>query len=88
MQTFILKHEIVVGVSSLLHVRDNLDIIRNTVKAVSYLSMNYEFVNLPISLEILKRLMPLLDTFYEDTADNKNMINLIFSISNILKGDS
>lgn len=88
MQTFILKHEIVVGVSSLLHVRANLDIIRNTVKAVSYLSMNYEFVNQPISLEILKRLMPLLDTFYEDTTDNKNMINLIFSISNILKGDS
>lgn len=86
-QSFILKPEIVQGVNSLLNVNENLDIIKNTVKAVSYLSMNYEFVNQPISLQILKRLMPLLDTLCVNQTDDKDMINLIFSISNILKGD-
>lgn len=70
-----------------MSVRENPDIIRNSVKAVSYLSMNYDFVNQPISLDILRNLMPLLDMFHNDPANSKHIANLIFSISNIVKGD-
>ena len=57
--------------------------MKNTVKACTYLSMNYEFVSTKLSLDVLKNLLPLLDKF---TGVDK--INLIYSISNILKGDN
>lgn len=56
--------------------------MRNTVKACTYLSMNYEFVSTNLSLDILKNLMPLLNTF-----SGTDQYNLIFTIANILKGD-
>lgn len=44
----------------MLKITWNSDIIKDTVRAVTYLSMNYVFVNSQISIEVLKRLMPLL----------------------------
>lgn len=45
--------------------------------------MNYEFVSSKLSLEVLKNLMPLMLIF---SGHDKN--NLIYSISNILKGEN
>ena len=88
-QRFILKPEIIVGVTHLLKITWNSDIIKDTVRAVTYLSMNYVFVNSQISIEVLKRLMPLLTVLQESgEAKLSTSVNLIFSIANIVKGDS
>ncbi len=44
--------------------------------------MNYEFVSTNLSLAVLKNLMPLLKTF-----EGTDKLNLVYSISNILKGE-
>lgn len=44
--------------------------------------MNYEFVSLSLSKNILEKLMPLLQQF-----SGSDKLNLIFTITNILKGD-
>ena len=68
-QRYILKHEIVIGVTHLLSVPHN-EILYNAVKACTYLTMNYEFVNQPTSLMLLKKLMPLLDLFTSEGKQN------------------
>lgn len=55
-----MSHEVVIGLNQLLERSEHLDILQNTVKACTYLSMNYEFVSASLSLDILKNLMPLL----------------------------
>jgi len=62
-QRFILKREIIIGVTELLRVHCNPNIVKDTIRAVTYISMNYEFVNSSLSLEMLKKLMPLLKQF-------------------------
>lgn len=44
--------------------------------------MNYEFVTSHLSLEVLKNLIPLISKF-----SGNDTSNLIYTISNILKGD-
>jgi len=55
-----LSKEVILGITHLLELSDQQDIIKNTVKACTYLSMNYEFVSSKLSLDVLKNLMPLL----------------------------
>ncbi|CDW78052.1 UNKNOWN [Stylonychia lemnae] len=78
-----LSKEVILGITHLLELSDEQDIIKNTVKACTYLSMNYEFVSSKLSLDVLKNLMPLLTIFQGD-----DKLHLIYSISNILKGDN
>jgi hypothetical protein len=88
-QRFIQKRELVLGVTQLLQVQGHKEILGNTVKACTYLTMDYEFVNRPLSLDLLMRLVPLIDYFAADiNIDSRNIINLIFSISNIVKGSN
>lgn len=78
-----LQHEVILGIKHLLEQIDELDIVKNTVKACTYLSMNYEFVSSKLSLDVLQNLMPLMYNF-----QGNDKMNLIYSISNILKGDN
>jgi hypothetical protein len=54
-----MKREVILGVTNLLAVYEHRDILSNTIKACTYLTMNYDFVVQPLSLELLKRLMDL-----------------------------
>ena len=81
-QEKLLSQEVIIGIGNLLEESDNEDILRNTVKACTYLSMNYKFVSTHLSLEILKNLMTFMHVF-----KGEDRFNLIFSITNILKGD-
>jgi len=81
-QEKLLSQEVILGMTHLLEQVEDHEILRNTVKACTYLSMNYEFVSTYLSLEILKNLIPFLYVFQDE-----DKMNLIFSISNILKGD-
>lgn len=86
-QRFILKRELIFGVANLLSVLGHREILGNAVKACTYLTMDYEFVSQPISMELLQRLVPLVDYFAEDDHDNpRNFFNLVYCITNIVKG--
>lgn len=58
-QDYMMKREVILGVTHLLAVYEHRDILSNTIKACTYLTMNYDFVVQPLSLELLKRLMNL-----------------------------
>lgn len=54
--------EVVTGICDLLQQMKHHDIIRYTIKACTYISMNYDFIKQSIfSLDILKVMMTLLD---------------------------
>lgn len=48
-----LSHDVILGIKHLLEQIEELDIVKNTVKACTYLSMNYEFVSSKLSLDVL-----------------------------------
>mmetsp|Transcript_17153 Transcript_17153/g.26518 ORF Transcript_17153/g.26518 Transcript_17153/m.26518 type:complete len:116 (+) Transcript_17153:3965-4312(+) len=77
--------EVVNGICELLRQTKHSDIVRHTIKACTYISMNYEFIKKSeLSLDILKSMMQLLDTM--KTRDDQ--YNIILTIKNILKGDN
>jgi len=80
-QEKLMSHEVILGINHLLELKGQPDILRNTVKACTYLSMNYEFVAKSHSLDVLKNLMTLMDDF-----DGNDKVNLTFIFANILKG--
>jgi hypothetical protein len=54
--------KIVRGICDLLQQVNHMDIIRYTIKACTYISMNYKFIkNSKFSKDILKQMMRLLD---------------------------
>ncbi len=58
------KPEVVRGVTHLLTVTDSFpDIISNTVKACTYMTLNFDFVSSSSSINMLKNLMPLTEYF-------------------------
>jgi hypothetical protein len=81
-----LKTEVVLGVAHLLTITHNPEIISSTLKACTYLTMTYEFVSKTISLAILKNLTPLMDLMIRGEECTQDIINLVFSISNLAKG--
>ena len=81
-----LKQEVVEGVAYLLTILHNSDIISSTLKACTYLTMTYEFVSSPLSLAVLRNLMPLLDFLYKPNECSQDIINLVQSIANLVKG--
>ena len=61
-QERLLATEVVTGICELLNQNKHIDIIRYTIKACTYISMNYEFIKeSQFSLDILKSMMTLLD---------------------------
>ena len=62
-QEKLLASEVIIGINELLEQHAFEDILKHTVKACTFLSMNYEFVSTSLSLDILKNLMPLLNKF-------------------------
>jgi hypothetical protein len=61
-----------------------MDIVRHTIKACTYISMNYEFISeSKYSLDVLKSLMTLL----EISSERHDQFNIILTIKNMLKGD-
>ena len=72
------------GMCELLRQKKHTDIIRYTIKACTYISMNYDFIKQSIfSLDILKAMMTLLDQM----TSRDDRYNIILTIKNILKGD-
>jgi hypothetical protein len=58
------KPEVVKGVTHLLTLTDCFpDIVSNTVKACTHMTMNFDFVSHPSSLEMLKNMLALTDYF-------------------------
>ena len=78
-----MKKELVTGVTHLLSVKENKEILSNTVKASTFLTMNYEFVSSPQSLDILIRLMPLLNIFIVDPSHSQVNDKDLHNVSNI-----
>lgn len=57
-----MSEKVVFGVCVLLRMTNEIDIVRDTIKACTYISMNYDFVKQSrFSLIILQALMMLLD---------------------------
>jgi len=81
-----LKEEVVLGVAHLLTITHNSEIITSTLRACTFLTMTHEFVASPVSLCILKNLIPLMDILNHNTNKFKDMINLVQSITNLVKG--
>lgn len=76
--------EVVQGICQLLNQNKHIEIIRYTIKACTYISMNYEFIKESLySLDILKSMMRLLDKM----KNRNDQFNIILTIKNILKGD-
>lgn len=83
-QERLMAAEVVEGICELLSQKKQPDIIRYTIKACTYISMNYEFISQSkFSLNILKKMMSLLDVM----AHRDDKYNIILTIKNILKGD-
>lgn len=61
-----------------------MDIVRHTIKACTYISMNYDFIKESrFSMIILQSMMQLL----EQMPHPDDQFNIILTIKNILKGD-
>ena len=76
--------EVVQGIGQLLNLHKHKDIIRYTIKACTYISMNYEFIkSATLSVDILKEMLLLL----ESLPDKNDQTNIIMTIKNIIKGD-
>ena len=89
--------QIIRGIVHLLNQDSRYDNITSyTVKACTYISLNFNFLNSEMSLQMLQALLPLLDRL--STQPTKALIkmeeitlisdkeNCIFAISNLLKG--
>ena len=76
-----LKPEVVRGVTHLLTATDSFpDVISNTVKACTYLTLNFEFVSNPSSINMLKNLMQLTEYFKRSKVpaqQEEDVINLV-----------
>ena len=78
-----MDNDIVAGMCDLLQQSEHIDIQRFTIKACTYVSMNYDFVNEEAYSG------PILCTFMEliDIMEQRNdQYNIIQTIRNILKG--
>ena len=81
------KPEVITGVIHLLSKTENLStVISNTVKACTYLTLNFDFVSGPTSITMLIKMIPLID-YYEkkQPGGNMNLQDLICCISNLLR---
>lgn len=59
-----IKPEVIKGVTHLLTVTDSFpDVISNTVKACTFMTLNFEFVSGTSSINMLKNLMSLTEYF-------------------------
>lgn len=80
----LMAKEVVTGICDLLSMKKHKDIIRFTIKACTYISMNYDFIKRSdLSLDILKCFMKLLDQM----TGKDDIYNISMAIKNILKGD-
>lgn len=83
-QERLMATEVVQGICELLNQKKHIEIIRYTIKACTYISMNYDFIKESMySLDILKSMMVLLDKM----KNRNDQFNIILTIKNILKGD-
>lgn len=83
-QERLMAKEVVRGICDLLRQVKHIEIVRNTIKACTYISMNYEFIQeSEYSLEILRSFMYLL----EKMENRHDRFNIILTLKNILKGD-
>ena len=62
-QERLLRKEIISGISHLLEHTSETEMLRHTILACSYLSMNYNFSSSPLSNEIIEKLVPLIPIF-------------------------
>lgn len=81
-----LKDEVVLGVAHLLTKTHNTEIISPTLRACTFLTMTYEFVAGPLSLCILRNLIPLMEILDNPSECTKDIINLVDSVSNLVNG--
>lgn len=78
----------------LLRQTKNETILKYTVKACTYISLNFEFLNSDMSLLVLQALTPLLDLLsYQENGNARDDVvltsdkdNCVFAVSNLLKG--
>ena len=76
--------KILKGICDLLQQVKHMDIIRYTIKACTYISMNYKFIkDSKFSMDILEHMMLL----YDQMTKRNDKYNIILIIKNILKGD-
>ena len=80
-QERLLRKEIISGISHLLEHTNETEMLRHTILACSYLSMNYNFSSSPLSKEIIEKLVPLVPIFKD-----KDLYVLLVTISKIMKG--
>jgi hypothetical protein len=75
------KPEVVRGVTHLLTVTDSFpDVISNTVKACTYMTLNFDFVSNPSSINMLKNLLSLTEYFKrskEPKIQEEDVVNLV-----------
>ena len=75
--------QVIEGICDLLNQTKEPEIINHTIKACTYISLNYDFIKQSeFSLPILKELLHLLDK----VENKQDVYNIILSIKNILKG--
>ena len=83
-QERLMAHEVVHGICELLRQTKHPDITRYTIKACTFISMNYDFIaQHHFSLDILRAMMKLLDQM----TSSRDQYNIILTIKNILNGD-
>lgn len=82
-QEKLMDGQVIIGICDLLGQRKHTSIVRYTIKACTYISMNFYFISeRDFSREILKSMMTLLDFF----STKEDCYNIILTIKNILKG--
>lgn len=75
---------VIEGICDLLNQKKNMSIIRYTIKACTYISMNYDFIRqTEFAKKILRSMMELLSK----TNTKEDHYNITLTIKNILKGD-
>ena len=75
--------QVINGICDLLNQTAQTDIIRHTIKACTFISLNYDFIKqYDYSLPILKAMLLLV----EKVEDKNDVYNIILTIKNILKG--
>ena len=80
-QERLMKKEIIMGISHLLEHKDEKEMVKHTVIALSHMSMNHKFSSSPLSVEIIKKLIDLIPIF-----DGKELYILLLTISKIMDG--
>ena len=82
-QEKLLHADVIKGICDLLGQRKHTSIVRHTIQACTYISMNYDFISQKdFSREILSSMMKLLDQLLS----KQDLSNIILTIKNILKG--